>query len=199
MSSFDLRTKVLGRAAFFVAAAVFAVHAPAGCTTNDVKDAGDASPVFECSPDPVLFCNPLPAGSQGCTGSKDSPDTYLQRLPADKVFAENCVANFVRKDIKVEEVCGLSAVCTCVRVDETDAAVPPPPPQDAGADTSTASDAATADAEVDAEVLDAEVDSSVADAATEDAATGLDSSVPQADAAVTPPPPKTGRLVWSCR
>lgn len=196
MPSFDLRTKVLGRAAFFAAAIVFAVHAPAGCTTNEVKDASDAKPVFECSSEPVLFCQPLPPGSQGCTGAKDSPDTYLQRLPADKAFAENCVANFVRKDVNVEDVCGLSAVCTCVRVTDTDAAVPPPP-RDAGADTSTAPDTSVADADVDAEAADAEADTSVADAAVEDSATPTDAAPTPGDAA--PPPPATGRLVWSCR
>jgi len=188
MPSFELRKKVLGRAAFFMAAAVFAIQAPTGCTGNDVKDSGDAKPVFECSPDPVLFCNPLPVGTQGCTGAKESPDTYLQRLPADRAFGEGCVANFVRKDIKIEEVCGLSAVCTCVRVDENDAAVPPPPPPaDAGADT----------APQDAEAPDAETpDAETPDAEGPDAAPPGDATAPPADAAV---PPKTGRLVWSCR
>ncbi|MBK8217129.1 MAG: hypothetical protein IPK71_25675 [Myxococcales bacterium] len=188
-------SKLVARLAFLGATAAVLGSAASGCSTGDVKDAGDARPAFECSNDPVLFCNPLPAGQVGCTGSADSADSFQKRLPTDRAFGEGCVANFVRRDIKVEDVCGLAAVCTCVRVD----VIPP-------VDAATSPDAASPQdaSATDASTLDAEADASTADAEATDAGP-TDATTPPQDAAPTPvadgsaPPPSPGRLVWSCR
>jgi hypothetical protein len=186
-------SKLAARLAFFGGTAALIASAGSGCTTGDVKDAGDARPAFECSNDPVLFCNPLPAGQAGCTGSADSADSFQKRLPTDRAFGEGCVANFVRRDIKVEEVCGLAAVCTCVRVDvvpPVDAAQPPDAAQPVDAEPPV--DASTPDGDTpDASAPDAEP----ADATTPTPDAG---PTPIADAS-PPPPPSPGRLVWSCR
>lgn len=188
-------SKLAVRLAFLGATAAVLGSAASGCSTGDVKDAGDARPAFECSTEPVLFCNPLPAGQVGCTGAADSADSFQKRLPTDRAFAEGCVANFVRRDPKVEDVCGLAAVCTCVRVD----VVPP-------VDAATPPDASTTDAAspTDASTTDAETDAAATDAEAPDAEP-VDATTPPQDAAPTPvsdgsaPPPSPGRLVWSCR
>jgi hypothetical protein len=186
-------SKLVARLALLGATAAILGSAASGCSTGDVKDAGDARPAFECSTEPVLFCNPLPAGQVGCTGAADSADSFQKRLPTDRAFAEGCVANFVRRDPKVEDVCGLAAVCTCVRVD----AVPP-------VDAATPPDASTTDAAADASTTDAEADASATDAEAPDAEP-VDATAPPQDAGPTPvadgsaPPPSPGRLVWSCR
>jgi len=187
------RVKLFGRAVLFLAVGVLAAHVPAGCSTGEVKEAGDAKPTFECTSEPVIFCNPVATGAPGCTGTADSADAFLKRLPADKSFAEGCVANFVRRDPLVEEVCGLAAVCTCVRVeDAVDAA--PPPVDSAVADSaipdSTVSDAGDPDAS-----SDAETDASVVDASPVPPLP--DATAPDPDAAI--PPAKPARLVWNCR
>lgn len=182
-------SKLAARLVFLGATAAVIGGAAAGCSTGDVKDAGDARPPFDCSTEPVLFCNPLPAGQAGCTGAADSADSFQKRLPTDRAFAEGCVANFVRRDPKLEDVCGLAAVCTCVRVDVIPAVDAAPPP-----DAAPPLDASTVDAEADASGTDAEApDAGPADAT----APPPDAAPPVADASA--PPPSPGRLVWSCR
>lgn len=186
-------------------ALVVAFASGTGCSTAKVNDAPDAKPQFECTLDPILFCNPLPRGTAGCVGFPDSPDSYLQRLPADKAYGEGCVANFVKRDVRIEDVCGLAAVCDCVRVDDApDASAPP----DAEADASVAPDA-DADAGSDDAATDASADDDAADASTPpppplpDAAPPADASTPVPDAS-TPLPQDAGptppaRLTWRCR
>ena len=189
--------KLFGRAALFLVVGVFAAHVPAGCSTGQVKDAGDAKPTFECTPEPVIFCNPAATGAPGCTGAADSADAFLKKLPADKAFAEGCVANFVRRDPLVEEVCGLASVCTCVRVEEpVDAA---PTPMDSAIADSATPDSATPDsATPDAGDPDASSDAEAPDATVSDASPipPLPDAAPTPDAAV---PAKPARLVWNCR
>lgn len=189
--AFGRSLKLAGRAAFVVALGLGSMHAEGGCS-GTVKDPGDAKAAFECTSDPVLFCAPLPPGSVGCTGAPDSADVFLKKLPADKTYAEGCYANFVRRDPKIEDVCGLAAVCTCLRVeDPVDSAAPRP--QDAAiADTSVPP---PPDAEADAGDPDAGPQDAEADTApTVDAASPPDAAPP------TPvPPPAARRLVWNCR
>lgn len=184
---------IAARAALVLALGLFGTQVGTGCSTSQVKDAPDAKPAFECRSDPVLFCNPAPPGTLGCTGALDSADAFLQKLPADKAYAEGCVANFVKRDPRVEEVCGLAAVCTCVRVeDAVDAAIPP---TDAAQADSAVPDAGDPDASADAST-DADPDAGTADAAPPPPAP-VDAAPPVQDAA--PGPTKPVRLVWSCR
>lgn len=155
---------------------LLAARAPMGCSTAKVTDASDAKPQFECQKSPFIFCQPVATGTSGCVGDPGSADSFLRRLPADKTYPEGCLANFVTPDPKIEDVCGLEAVCSCTRVDDSvvDAAVP--------------ADASRADASADAETD-----------ATSDAETDSAAPVP-----VPPEPPDAGpvkpaRYVWSCR
>lgn len=166
--------KVLGLFGFTLLAA----RGPLGCSTGEVKDASDAKPQFECQKSPFIFCQPVATGASGCVGDPGSADALLKRLPADKAYPEGCLANFVTPDPKIEDVCGLEAVCSCTRVDDSvvDAAVP--------------TDAALADASSDAE----------ADA-TSDAETDSAAPFPVPVPPETPDagPVKPARYVWSCR
>jgi hypothetical protein len=157
--------------------AFLAARGPTGCSTGDVKDASDAKPQFECQKDPFIFCQPVAAGAAGCVGDPGSADSFLKRLPADKAYPEGCLANFVTPDPKVEEVCGLEAVCSCTRVD------------DSVADASVRPDAANGDAAI----ADAESD------ATSDAESDAATPAPVPPEPTDAGPPKPARFVWSCR
>ena len=189
--AFGRSIKLAGRAAFVAALGLGSMHAQSGCS-GTVKDPGDAKAAFECTSEPVLFCAPLPPGSVGCTGAPDSADVFMKKLPADKTYAEGCYANFVRRDPKIEDVCGLAAVCTCLRVeDPVDSAAPPP--QDAAFPDTSVPPLADAEADAgDAVPQDAEAEADTAPPA--DAASPTDAAPPP-----PPPPPAAKRLVWNCR
>ncbi len=99
-------------ALLLVAGLALSSAAASGCSTGAVKGSGDAKPSFDCTAAPSIFCSPLP-GPGGCVGDPASADEFLRRLPANQAYPEGCTVNFVRRDPKLEDVCGLEEVCRC--------------------------------------------------------------------------------------
>lgn len=99
------------------------------CKPVEVIEAADAGQK-ECKAGPVVFCQPLPAGSndEGCS-SDDPSSKLLTELPRGVRYPTGCAINFVGgRDVAGD--CTLAGICRCTG--GADAGAPAPIPDGGG-------------------------------------------------------------------